>query len=458
MRSRRRPARRTSSTAGCGTRCCWRSSPREGVGTEVVRALSPAAAPDAPRSEREASQERVVNYRRDHRPERSLPVSDLRARPARLGARRGLAASGMPTASATSTSSRARWSPRSATATRRRAGHRRAGAAHPARLQPPLLRAASAARRAARAPSSFADRVFFCNSGAEANEAAIKLARKYGHEHGGGRYEIITALRLLPRPHPGHHRRHRPGEGAASASSRCRRAFATPPTTTSTRSRPRSTPRTIAVMLEPVQGEGGVVVPRRGLPAPRARAVRPARSAADPRRGADRHGPHGQPVRLRADRRRARHHDPRQGPRQRRSASAPCSPAARWRAASAPARTARPSAATPSPAPSALAVLRRDARGGRARELPRHGRAPAPAAARRCARRHAIIRDVRGRGLLIGVELDEPGAAVVEAAATRVCIINCTANKRSALRAAADRQRRGDRRSAGRSSSEMLSP
>src|SRR4051812_31078784 len=40
---------------------------------------------------------------------------------------------------------------------------------------------------------SFADRVFFCNSGAEANEAAIKLARRYGHEkHGRERFEIIT--------------------------------------------------------------------------------------------------------------------------------------------------------------------------------------------------------------------------------------------------------------------------
>src|SRR6476661_3375824 len=40
---------------------------------------------------------------------------------------------------------------------------------------------------------SFADRVFFCNSGAEANEAAIKLARRYSHEkYGAGRFEIIT--------------------------------------------------------------------------------------------------------------------------------------------------------------------------------------------------------------------------------------------------------------------------
>src|SRR5262245_32625115 len=39
---------------------------------------------------------------------------------------------------------------------------------------------------------SFADKVFFCNSGAEANEAAIKLARRYSRDkHGAGRFEII---------------------------------------------------------------------------------------------------------------------------------------------------------------------------------------------------------------------------------------------------------------------------
>lgn len=37
------------------------------------------------------------------------------------------------------------------------------------------------------------DRVFFCNSGAEANEAAIKLARKWGKQHRDGGYAIITA-------------------------------------------------------------------------------------------------------------------------------------------------------------------------------------------------------------------------------------------------------------------------
>ena len=41
--------------------------------------------------------------------------------------------------------------------------------------------------------NSFADKAFFCNSGAEANEAAIKLARKYAYENmGEGKYELIT--------------------------------------------------------------------------------------------------------------------------------------------------------------------------------------------------------------------------------------------------------------------------
>jgi len=42
---------------------------------------------------------------------------------------------------------------------------------------------------------SFADKAFFCNSGAEANEAAIKLARKYSREKHNNpeRYGIITA-------------------------------------------------------------------------------------------------------------------------------------------------------------------------------------------------------------------------------------------------------------------------
>jgi acetylornithine/N-succinyldiaminopimelate aminotransferase len=43
--------------------------------------------------------------------------------------------------------------------------------------------------------ATFADRVFFCNSGAEANEAALKLARRYAHDHfGAEKFRVISTL------------------------------------------------------------------------------------------------------------------------------------------------------------------------------------------------------------------------------------------------------------------------
>src|SRR5947207_13397969 len=41
--------------------------------------------------------------------------------------------------------------------------------------------------------ATFAERVFFCNSGAEANEAALKLARRYAHDHFGPRKSRIVS-------------------------------------------------------------------------------------------------------------------------------------------------------------------------------------------------------------------------------------------------------------------------
>ncbi|HSS71575.1 MAG TPA: aspartate aminotransferase family protein [Casimicrobiaceae bacterium] len=43
--------------------------------------------------------------------------------------------------------------------------------------------------------ATFAERVFFCNSGAEANEAALKLARRYAHDHfGAEKFRVISTL------------------------------------------------------------------------------------------------------------------------------------------------------------------------------------------------------------------------------------------------------------------------
>ena len=107
------------------------------------------------------------------------------------------------------------------------------------------------------------DRVFFCNSGAEANEGAIKLVRKWGSAHRSGAYEIVTM-------HGGFHGRTL-ATMAASGRAGWDNLFA--PTIPVFPKVPFGdapavaaaiTPRTAAVMVEPVQGEAGVAVPPRG--------------------------------------------------------------------------------------------------------------------------------------------------------------------------------------------------
>lgn len=102
------------------------------------------------------------------------------------------------------------------------------------------------------------DRVFFANSGAEANEGAIKLARKWGRLNRAGAYEIITFENSF----------HGRTLATMSASGKpgWDRLFAPqvpgfPKAKLNDIESVRALigPRTVAVMLEPVQGEGGVV-------------------------------------------------------------------------------------------------------------------------------------------------------------------------------------------------------
>ena len=111
---------------------------------------------------------------------------------------------------------------------------------------------------------SFGDRVFFCNSGAEANEAAMKLVRKYSAEqHGENRFEVITALASF------HGRTI--GTISATGQEKVKAGFAPMvpgfkyvPFGDIQALRTAINPNTCAVMLEPVQGEGGVNVPPEG--------------------------------------------------------------------------------------------------------------------------------------------------------------------------------------------------
>ena len=111
---------------------------------------------------------------------------------------------------------------------------------------------------------SFAKKVFFCNSGAEANEGAIKLARKYAKEKmEGDKYEILTMERSF-------HGRTLTTL-TATAQEKFHKGFAplTPgfkyvPFNDLAAVRNAIGSKTCAVMLEPVQGEGGVNCPLEG--------------------------------------------------------------------------------------------------------------------------------------------------------------------------------------------------
>lgn len=107
---------------------------------------------------------------------------------------------------------------------------------------------------------SFGDKVFFCNSGAEANEAAIKLARRYSWDrHGEGRHEIITMDNSF----------HGRTVNTLAATGQKRFGVGFEPLTTGfvhvpfndlSAVRDAITDRTCAVMLELIQAEGGVYV------------------------------------------------------------------------------------------------------------------------------------------------------------------------------------------------------
>ncbi len=109
--------------------------------------------------------------------------------------------------------------------------------------------------------NSFADRVFFCNSGAEANEAAIKLARRYANEKFGPQKHLIVSMEdsfhgrtMATLSATGQ-------EKIKAGYNPLLEGFTFVPFN-DLESLDRALNESIcAVMLEPIQGEGGVVVP-----------------------------------------------------------------------------------------------------------------------------------------------------------------------------------------------------
>ena len=112
--------------------------------------------------------------------------------------------------------------------------------------------------------NSFADRVFFCNSGAESNEAAIKLARKYSMEKFGPDRHVIISMR---------NSFHGRTMATLSATGQEKIQVGYDPLLQGFRFVPYNDIKALemsmgedvcAVMMEPIQGEGGVVCPDPG--------------------------------------------------------------------------------------------------------------------------------------------------------------------------------------------------
>ncbi|WP_120993316.1 aspartate aminotransferase family protein [Stutzerimonas urumqiensis] len=107
--------------------------------------------------------------------------------------------------------------------------------------------------------ATFAERAFFCNSGAEANEAAFKLARRFGHETGGAqKHEIVAALnsfhgRTLFTVTVGGQPKYSDGFGPKIEGIRH------VPYNDLEALKAAVSDRTCAVVLEPIQGESGIL-------------------------------------------------------------------------------------------------------------------------------------------------------------------------------------------------------
>jgi acetylornithine/N-succinyldiaminopimelate aminotransferase len=275
--------------------------------------------------------------------------------------------------------------------------------------------------------NSFADRVFFCNSGAEANEAAIKLARRYSKEKfGSGRHTIISMAGSF----------HGRTMATLSATGQAKIQTGYDPLLTGFKFVPFNDLEALkgaidasvcAVMVEPIQGEGGVVCPApeylQGVKAlcterdltlifdeVQSGMGRTGRLFAHEHYGAT---PHimtlakalgnGLPIGAMLS---VEDMSPAFGP-----------------GSHATTFGGTPLATAVSKA--VLTSLLKDGWLDHCRDMGEYFRGKLED----LAKKHATIKEIRGLGLMIGVELDKPGAPIVDACCEKGFLINCAQEK-----------------------------
>jgi acetylornithine/N-succinyldiaminopimelate aminotransferase len=273
---------------------------------------------------------------------------------------------------------------------------------------------------------SFAERVFLCNSGAEANEAAMKLARRWGATQGGGRFEILATTGSFH------------GRTLATLTATGQEKYHTgfQPLLPGVRLVPYDDldamedavhDETVAILVEPIQGEGGIVVPKPDY-LPGLRALADRRNVLlildEVQCGLGRTG------RLFA------HEHAGITPDIMTLAKAlggglpigaMCA-TARIAGALTPGTHGSTFGGNPVTAAAGTAALRAladPALLNHVRAVGLHFRTRLES----LAEKRGIIRQVRGMGLMLGAELDRPGAPVVERCLANGLLINCTADR-----------------------------
>ncbi len=261
--------------------------------------------------------------------------------------------------------------------------------------------------------------VFFCSTGLEANEAAIKLARKFGHDKGIERPEIVVyenafhGRSIATLSATGNAKVQRASARWSKASSACR-------STTSRRCarQPKATPTSSPCSSRPSRAKAASIRCA-GTTCAGARALRRARLAADDRRGAVRHGPHRQVVRAPVGRHPAGRDAAGQGPglgrADRRGGGRPAS-----RASFQPGNHGTTFGGNPLAMRAGIETIRIMEEDGLLENAATVGAHLKAALERELLELPGVL-EVRGQGLMLGIELDRPCGALTAAPPRPAC-------------------------------------